>query len=200
MQENKSKNTKSQILSASLKLFSEKSYHGGSIRDIAKSIGKRESSIYNHFSSKEEILSSIVSNFTNRNFGKIILTDELINLISKPEKFFLMLGLNLIDFWKSDNERMFIKILIDTNSLEKIKLNYSLNFYLNDFRKLTEFIFEEMIKHKFIRKSDVSILSREYLSPLFMLFLETSLDNSTKMDLKVNIKNHIEFFWKAIKR
>ena len=31
-------NTKSQILEASLKLFSEKSYHGASIREIAKAI------------------------------------------------------------------------------------------------------------------------------------------------------------------
>ena len=71
------KSTKEQILEAALKLFSENSFHGASIRDIAKVIGKRESSIYNHFKSKDEIFEKIIEKFSNRNFGTIILTDKI---------------------------------------------------------------------------------------------------------------------------
>lgn len=95
---NQSKNTKEHILDVSLKLFSEKTYYGASIRDIAKAIDKRESSIYNHFKSKEEIFEQLILKFSSRNFGPLILTDQLINIISKPEKFFILLSENLIHF------------------------------------------------------------------------------------------------------
>jgi len=194
----KSNKTKDQILEASLKLFSEKSYHGASVRDIAKIIGKRESSIYNHFKSKEEILEQIIFNFSNRNFGPIVLTDKLINTISKPEKFFLLLAENLIDFWTSDNERMFIKLLLSRNTNEK-DVAYSLDIYLIDFRNLCEFILKEMMNHTFIGKSDERILSREYISPLFIFLLESIVGNKPMAGQKTLIKKHVDFFWGAIK-
>ena len=196
----KAKNTRSEILDVSLKLFSEKSYHGASIRDIAKEIGKRESSIYNHFSSKDEILHELIENFSSRNFGKIVLTDELVNIISKPEKFFQMLAENILEFWGSDNERMFIKILIDRNSVKSLSHQYNLSTYLNDFRNLLEFILAEMIKHKFIGKFDVHVLSNEFISPLFLLQLEMILGYGNKTKQAKVIKDHVEYFWKAIKR
>lgn len=192
-------NTKDQILAASLQLFSENSYHGASIRDIAKKINKRESSIYNHFQSKEEILIEIIDKFGNRNFGTIILTDELINIISRPEKFFIMLGQNVINFWNSDNERMFIKILLNLTSMKELN-KYSLQNYLNDFRNLCEFIFKEMIGHKFIRKFDTLLLSQEFLSPLFLFQLELLNGNKNIKDLSSFLKKHVEFFWRGIKR
>lgn len=192
-------NTKDQILAASLKLFSENSYHGASIRDIAKIIEKRESSIYNHFQSKEEILIELIDKFGNRNFGSIILTDELINIISRPEKFFKLLGENIINFWNSENERMFIKILLNLTSMKELN-KYSLHNYLNDFRNLCEFIFKEMIGHKFIRKYDTLLLSQEFLSPLFLFQLELLNGKKGIKDLSSFLKKHIDFFWGAIKK
>lgn len=56
-------NTKDRILEEAINLFSIKGYDGISIRDISKAVGIKESSIYNHFSSKEEILDIIINNF-----------------------------------------------------------------------------------------------------------------------------------------
>ena len=105
-----------------------------------------------------------------------------------------------MEFWNSDNERMFIKILIDSKSVKKIKLEYTLNNYLEDFRSLTEFILAEMIKHKFIRKYDVKVLSNEFLNPLFLMQLETLLGYSDKSAPVNLLDSHAEFFWKAIKK
>jgi AcrR family transcriptional regulator len=193
-------NTKDQILNVSLKLFAEKSYHGASIRDIAKEIGKRESSIYNHFKSKEEILEQIILKFSNRNFGTIILTDQLINKISKPEKFFALLGENLLKFWNTDEERMFIKILLTGTNAEKYIQQYNLENYVADFRNLCEFIFKEMMNHKFINKFELSTLSRQFISPLFLFIIELFLGTKKESDQKELLKSHVEFFWKAIKR
>ena len=193
-----STNTKDQILNASLKLFAENSYHGASIRDIAKEIQKRESSIYNHFSSKDDILDNLITKLSDRNFGQIILTDKLINIISKPEKFFLILSENIIKFWSTEEERMFIKLLLGLNNVVD-NSRYSLDNYLKDFRSLCEFIFKEMIGHKFIKKFDVQTLSQQFISPLFLLEIEILTSGKSEKDQKIYLKKHTEFLWSAIK-
>ncbi len=51
--------TKKMILEVAEKLFSEKGYDGASVGDIAKGVGINKASIYYHFKSKEEILTSL---------------------------------------------------------------------------------------------------------------------------------------------
>ncbi len=53
-------NNKERIFDVSIDLFSEHGYDGVSIRQIAQNVGIKESSIYNHFKSKESILDSIL--------------------------------------------------------------------------------------------------------------------------------------------
>ena len=194
------KNTKNQILEVALKLFAENSFHGASIRDIAKQIGKRESSIYNHFKSKDEIFEQIILKFSSRNFGPIILTDKLIENISKPQKFFTMLGENLISFWNSDEERMFIKILLSMKNIKNPEKQYTLDNYITDFKRLSEFIFKEMISHKFIKKFDLQILSQEFISPLVLFQIELLNSSKSEKDEDVLLKRHVDFFWEAIKK
>ena len=51
--------TREKILNQALELFAENGYHGTSMREIAKAVGIKGSSIYNHFSGKEEIFSEL---------------------------------------------------------------------------------------------------------------------------------------------
>ena len=55
--------TKDKIFDVALDLFSKKGYDSVSIRTIASEVGIKESSIYNHYSSKKEILMSILKYF-----------------------------------------------------------------------------------------------------------------------------------------
>ncbi len=52
--------TKEKILDAALELFSQRGYGGVSVRDIARAVGIRESSLYNHFPSKRAVFDGIV--------------------------------------------------------------------------------------------------------------------------------------------
>lgn len=52
--------TKEKIIWEALELFSRKTYGAVSVRDIARAVGIRESSLYNHFKSKREIFQAIV--------------------------------------------------------------------------------------------------------------------------------------------
>ncbi len=52
--------TKEKIFDAAIDLFSERGYNGVPVRDIAKTAGIKESSIYGHFINKEDILNHIL--------------------------------------------------------------------------------------------------------------------------------------------
>ena len=52
--------TKEKILDTALELFSRQGYDGASVRDIARAVGIRESSLYNHFPSKRALFDGIV--------------------------------------------------------------------------------------------------------------------------------------------
>lgn len=52
--------TKEKIIWEALNLFSRQGYAAVSVRDIARAVGVRESSLYSHFKSKREIFDAIV--------------------------------------------------------------------------------------------------------------------------------------------
>lgn len=56
--------TKQKILDCSILLFSERGFNGVSIREIARAVGIKESSIYNHYTGKQAIIEEICASFT----------------------------------------------------------------------------------------------------------------------------------------
>ena len=56
----KEKNTKEKILEEALKLFAQAGYMGTSMNEIASRLGVTKAALYKHYSSKQEILDSIV--------------------------------------------------------------------------------------------------------------------------------------------
>lgn len=57
--------TKDKIMDVSIVLFSKYGYDGVSVRQIAREVGIRESSIYNHYSSKQDILKAILNYYVD---------------------------------------------------------------------------------------------------------------------------------------
>jgi len=51
-----------QILSAATRIFSEKTYHGTTLQDIADAVGMLKGSLYYYISSKEKLLADIILN------------------------------------------------------------------------------------------------------------------------------------------
>ena len=54
------KHTREKILWQALRLFATKGYGGTSVREITTAVGIQESSLYNHFKSKQDLLNAIV--------------------------------------------------------------------------------------------------------------------------------------------
>ncbi|MGJ8592020.1 MAG: TetR/AcrR family transcriptional regulator [Aquaticitalea sp.] len=78
---------KDEIIKTATKLFKEKGYSAVTMRDIAKSMGIKAASLYNHINSKQDILKEIIislaEDFTN---GMSIIKNSEVNTIGKLEK------------------------------------------------------------------------------------------------------------------
>lgn len=57
-------NTKDQILEVALDLFSVRGYEATSISQIADAVGLRKASLYSHYSSKQDILDTLIDELT----------------------------------------------------------------------------------------------------------------------------------------
>lgn len=78
--------TKDKIFDVALDLFSKKGYDSVSIRTIASEVGIKESSIYNHYSSKKEILMSILKYFEEYFQGNPLDDENVRKLLEKTLK------------------------------------------------------------------------------------------------------------------
>ena len=78
------------ILEASAELFARSGYHAVPMQEIAKKVGIRESSIYNHFKNKEDILETLFRVFKERAPGCRPSQEELdrMILVMQPEEIF----------------------------------------------------------------------------------------------------------------
>lgn len=198
----KSKNTKQIILEKSLEFFSKNGYAGASIRQIAKAVGIRESAIYNHYKSKEEIFLAILSYFKSRSIGREILNDELLEDLSSPEKFLKHFTEKLLEHWNKPDEKKFIRLLLMEQFTKIGAEELSVSNYLIELRSICKMIFGEMIKAGIIKKYDAEMLAEEFIIPLFFLRTE-KMSCDEENDIKSIYKTanrHVEFFWNAVKQ
>ncbi len=63
---NATHNRRQEIISAAIDLFYEYGYQKASVRDICRKVGLTQAAIYYHFHNKEEILYTIIEQFSNQ--------------------------------------------------------------------------------------------------------------------------------------
>lgn len=193
---------KEQILKTALDLFSRFGYAGTSVRQIARSIGVRESALYNHFKSKEEIFLALLAEFKFKPLGSIILTDELLDKISEPELFLKSFALKLIEHWNKPEERKFIRLLLMEQFTRIGNKELSTTEYLVELRSICKTIFTELIRSDIIENFDPALLAYQFTAPLFLIRTEMMSSENTGEIEKINslVKKHTEFFWNTVKK
>lgn len=80
-------NTNELILINALDMFAKSGYNSVSIRDMARKVGIKESSIYYHFKNKKDILDSLVAKYENHINGLIDKLQESMSGFNMEEPF-----------------------------------------------------------------------------------------------------------------
>ena len=193
-------NTKKLILKTALDFISKNGYAGVSIRQIAREVGIRESAIYNHYKSKEEIFAAIMSDFKSRSVNREILSDDLLDDLSNPQKFLKNFSKRLIQYWNGPDERKFIRLLLIEQFTKIGSRDLSVSDYLTELRSICKMIFTEMEKAGIIKEIDPAILAEEFITPLFVMRVE-KMSGDGGQDIKSIYDysaKHVDFFWKAV--
>lgn len=161
----KPKTRKEEIIITSAVLFKEKGYSAVTVRDIAKAMGIKAASLYNHISSKQEILSNIIialaEEFTE---GMESIKNKDINTIEKL-KSIVNLHVNI----STNNTFGMASLNNDWMHLEE-QLDYYLKLRL-DYEDNLRQIIKEGIERGELQNSNVEVMLFSILSTLRSLYM-----------------------------
>ena len=201
------KNTKEKIFDVSIDLFSQYGYDGVSIRQIAKEVGIKESSIYNHYQSKESILESILTYYINE-----MIKEEAPVMQSREN-----LDMDFDEFYEEGRDRFISKLseekmmkitrifLVESYHNEKIK-NFVKEAIIGYAIKGWEELFDLMKEKKFIKKdADIKQLAESfYYYGLFLLYEHFIInygedDEKFLNDFEKRTTNHMKLLFNSVK-
>ncbi|NSL51006.1 TetR/AcrR family transcriptional regulator [Calidifontibacillus erzurumensis] len=196
---------KTMIIKKAIKLFAAKGYHSTSIQEIANACGIAKGTLYNYFSSKEEVMLSILKYYseTIRNEIEKIAKDDS---LSPKEAFLKQIHYQLDECVK---HRDFIEMQIREYA---IPVNEEINDFVFEIRasrlnwlinRLYDVYGKEIEKYSLDLATMISGMIREYLEYIILdkkefnteklsLFLIHRID-----DLVLSVKNSDENFLNA---
>ncbi|AUB57513.1 TetR family transcriptional regulator [Methanobacterium sp. MZ-A1] len=207
MEDEKSKDkikpTKERIFDVSIELFAAKGFDAVSVREIARGVGIRESSIYNHYPSKNAILDDIFQYFEK----------ELIKMRPPEAQDPAKLNELTLDVFRERVKRT-LNILKTPKMAKIFQISSSEQFrderakkiilhtLIKEPQQFTEKVLEKMVENGTIKPVNPKILSVEFQYPLFSLFLEYLLLRSEDSDtstVEEVISNHVDYFLDTIR-
>lgn len=197
--------TRERILETAIDLFAMKGFNDVSIREITKAVGIKESSLYNHFASKQQMLDEIFEYLSKQFESRSVSEEEAVRHIEglNPTEFMEMCLMNFNMYFGEPKLMKIWRIL----SIERFRNERANDFFTKQLidTPLTyqSAVFEAMMKKGLIKEGDPKALARAFYS--FMLFIYLRYfevghqDNpAANEELREMLKAHINFFTGAI--
>lgn len=192
-------NTKEKIIYESLTLFSTKGFNAISVRDIAKAVGIKASSLYNHFKNKQDIFDTIVriySEHINNFFSNLKIETKkngvMINKIKCTDDHFFIKSLDIFKFCLQDECMVKFRKLLTIEQFNNSKMaNLYNKLFIEDVLNFQAKIFEALMNSNVLIKKDPYTLALQFYSPVFLLFYKD--DSITDKDI-ASLKKHIDEF------
>lgn len=197
-------NTKELILTDALDLFSEKGFDGVSVREIAKKVGVRESALYKHFKSKQEILIKIVEKMSlqvHDVYKKAQVPEALGNDIvslykSISEKKLWQMVWNVFQTFTGDTELAKFRRLLFREKNDKKFSKYYNEFFLDGVIQNQADVFSKLIKAGFFKKQDARVMAVQFYGPILFLFQKSDCEIVSEEAIKKLLFAHIHSFGK----
>ena len=200
--------TKQKILYAALDLFSVRGYDAVSVRDIARAVGIKESSLYNHFQNKQDIYYSILAfcaakgeelahtlHLTNEERHYVV-DDHIRGLYRNitPQQF-AGIGETMFDYFFMDelNVKLRRMLSIEQYRDEEAAKRYRENAFDAALTYQTE-LFAALIEEGLFRRVDPYLLALAFYSPIFLLFYKFDATPEGHAEAKALFLRHIEHF------
>lgn len=193
-------NTKEKIIHESLTLFSIKGFDAISVRDIAKAVGIKASSLYNHFKNKQDIFDTIIrmySEYVSTFFANIKISTDIDGIVfnklklASSDQFFLK-SLDIFKFCLEDEYMVKFRKLLTIEQFNNSKISNLYNkLFIEDVLNFQSKIFEALMNLNILSKKDPYTLALQFYSPVFLLFYKYESITDTEL---ISLKNHISEF------
>lgn len=197
------RNTRQLILEKSLDLFSVKGYEGVSVKEIAKAVGIKDSSLYKHFKSKQEIYNTLLEQM-NEKFEETVAFYHLPQgEIVKVAKEY---GRNDLVWLKKACEAVFLFFLKDTQAsrfrrmlmIEQYKDQNAAktfrNWFTDDAIDFQTELFTEMIAQGYFRKGPAKIIALQFYAPFYLLLCQYDAMPEKEEEALRLLMEHVEQF------
>lgn len=199
MDEKETHGTKERIRDAAINLFSQKGYNAVSIREIARSVGINESTIYSHYQSKEEIMDTIIQFLKDlfQSQPDYIPLDKFIDK-EDPEELVRKTIRIMLEQMKMPYIRKILRLMcIEVYQNDKF-LDFFKNQYLEPSYEIWSIIFKKMIKRGYIIEYDTDQLAREFFNYGVFLIFELYLLNYNEASYESQVDKVIESVFEHI--
>ncbi|MBQ9026884.1 MAG: TetR/AcrR family transcriptional regulator [Methanobrevibacter sp.] len=198
---------KDKIFEISIELFSEYGYDGVSIRQIAKKVGIKESSIYNHYKSKESILDAILEFYINEMTNDEIPLSKADENLDVSFDYFYKVGLELYMSKLKNPTMMKITRLILIESYHNEKINRFLKMAMIDGPINGWMELFDLMKTKKLIKSDCNsrhLAESFYYYGFFLIYQHFIVnypedDEEFLKELSEKSKNQIQLIYNSVK-
>lgn len=193
-------NTRDKIIYESLNLFSKKGFDAISVRDIAKEVGIKASSLYNHFKNKQDILDTIIykySDYINIFFDNVIKNYDINKILINKMKwssneYFSKKSIDIFKFYLEDEYVIKFRKLLTIEQFNNSNIAHLYNkIFVDDILDFHSKIFQSLMSAKIFIEKDPYILALQFYSPAFMLFYKDEKLNDRELS---SLKNHISEF------
>jgi AcrR family transcriptional regulator len=198
--------TKRRILEAAIDMFSKNGYSAVSVREITKHVGIKESALYNHYKTKDEILESIYSLFTSMREGNGFPNAEQLEAMLKQTDAETFLKQGFEQFVSTIENPLLTQIWRILN-IEQYRDQRAREIILTHIYKGTidflESAFEILQREKKIQDSfSARTLAIEYQYPIFAMMTEYMLlkfDDKDTSELEARVEEHIRYFTGSVR-
>ena len=169
--------TKEKILDTALELFSRQGYDGASVRDIARAVGIRESSLYNHFPSKRALFDGIVdfcvqqAELYFRGSGLPFDQGDDTSLYQgiPAERLHALIERTFRYFFDDPWNARFRRLLLLSQFAEPRCRDIYRQLYRDKCVQVQAFIFSALMDRGELRREDPLAVAAEFHGPMFML-------------------------------
>ena len=187
---------RNRIINAALIIFSGDGFQNSKIEDIAKSADIGKGTLYEYFSSKDELFLEVFSRFKESVLSKywVVLKD-----VSDPLSKLKRVAKISADICADDKIQMKFLAQFSFECMtreEGNKLSELLNEYNEEIAALISGIVKDGIEEGLLKPLDVKILSNNFADTLFGMYMRYQLSGD-KMDLQAESQLLYEIFVKG---
>lgn len=164
-----SKDTKEKILMAALEMFSRNGYAGTNIRELSASLGMGKSSMYRHFSSKEEIWNTLLDQMIAY-YGEHFGSSEHLPPVPDTLEDLVQMTMHMVDFTVHDEKIVMTrKVLSIEQFRDERARDLATKHFLTGLTEMFTHVFIGMMEKGLLHQDDPAMLAFIYTAPISAL-------------------------------